>query len=271
VSAPLHVIKLGSRTIMQSRGVHDDLAHLAASGGRILLVAGGALAIERTYVGRGLPVVMLELGNGDRVRRCGAADLPLIADAYRELVLPRLARELGVRGLSVDLRMAADGRVVVGARRRPLRAAVDGRPTVVRDHLVGDVCEIDRAELAFRLSRHDVVGLSPPIAGYEDELLNIDADALAASLAVAMGAASVRFVTSTAGVLRDPRMPASTLACLQIGAGTPFVSGRMRQKIRAAVTAATACPDVAIVGPDALLCPAGTTRVVSVRRGDGMT
>ncbi|MFE4528179.1 amino acid kinase family protein, partial [Streptomyces anulatus] len=62
------------------------------------------------------------------------------------------------------------------------------------------------------LDAYDVVCLSPPVADRNGEApLNVDADVLAAVLAVALDADHLRLVTGTAGLLTDPADPDSTL------------------------------------------------------------
>jgi acetylornithine deacetylase len=263
VSRALHVVKLGSRTLFHRPRIYEEIAALISGGTRVVIVAGGATAIDARFAELGRPPGPLLLPGGDEVRSCTAADMRVIAAVYDEVVLPHVGRELAARGLAAHVTPAARARLVSGVRRRPLKAMVRGRPTVVRDHWAGDVVDVRGCELLRLLDRHDAVCLSPPMAGPGPEPLNLDADVLAASVATAVGADRLRFVTATAGVLSDPDDPASTVRLLTAGDRPPFVQGRMKQKVRAAAAAVAGCPDVAITGPHGFLSPAGCTRVTA--------
>jgi acetylornithine deacetylase len=260
---PLHVVKLGSSTVFQEGGaIYDELARLAAAGPRVLVVAGGAAGIESFYAARGREIPFLELRNGDRVRHCSSAQMELILRSYREVTLPRVAAQLAARGLDAYAAPACDEGLVGGLRNRPLRCLRDGREVLVRDHMVGVPSELDVRRLLRLLEAHSVVCLSPPVSEEEtSQPLNVDADVLAAHLANGLGADRLRLVTSTAGILTDVSDPSSTLPVLPAEGELPYVSGRMRQKVRAARSVRLASGDASITGPHIFLAPRGETRV----------
>ncbi|MDT0318487.1 M20/M25/M40 family metallo-hydrolase [Streptomyces millisiae] len=258
---PLYVVKVGSATLDRAT-IHGELSDLVARGARVLLVAGGATGIERHYRAIGRPIPRLRLAGGDSVRYCPPAELPHIVGAYQQVTLPQVEAGLAAHGRSVFTAVAAQGGLVTGRANRPLRAvSAEGRASVVRDHRAGVPSEVDTARLLVLLDAYDVVCLSPPV---RDEAggtpLNVDADMLAAALAGALGADHLRLVTGTAGLLRDPADPASTLRDLHPGEGAAFASGRMRQKVRAAEQALAGSADVAITGPHTLTDRQGWTR-----------
>ncbi|GAA0357246.1 M20/M25/M40 family metallo-hydrolase [Actinoallomurus spadix] len=261
MTAPaLYVIKVGSSTLLHP-GVFAEIAGIRARGARVLVVAGGAEGIERHYRALGRAMPQLTLGNGDTVRYCPPEEMPHIVAAYRQVTLPAVETGLAAHGLAVHACVAADGALVTGTVNRPLKVVADGRSKIVRDHRAGTVAEVDAARLTALLDAYDVVCLSPPVrdaAGGAD--LNVDADVLAATLANALGADHLRLVTGTPGVLADPRDPESTIRDAVPGDCDPYVSGRMRQKIRAAELALRGTADVAITGPHTMSRPSGWTR-----------
>ena len=90
--------------------------------------------------------------------------------------------------------------------------------------------------------------------------LNVDADTLAADLAVSLSAEHVRLVTSTPGVLADPRDPGSTIARIACDRPLPAaVSAGMVPKVRAAQRVAEeGAGDVCVLGPHRLNAAART-------------
>jgi acetylornithine deacetylase len=247
----LHVVKVGSSGIGQP-ALSDELAALARTGARVLVVAGGALGVTRYFRSINRPVRMLDRPDGSQVRYCPPEEMPHIRDAYRLITLPALEEELRRRGLAVLAQTADAGGLVRGEPGGPIRAVFGDRQRLVRDHRCGTVRHVDEERLHAVLRAFDVVCLSPPITDESVGLLNIDADVLAAELAVALGADHLRFVTGTAGLLADPAAPHSTVDDLTEGRGLSLAVGRMRQKVRAAEQALDGVGDVAISGPHRL-------------------
>lgn len=269
----LHVVKVGSATLRHGvdpqaaeqagtgagtgagmhAGIHAEIAELVRRGSRVLVVAGGAEGIERHYAAAGREMPMLRLANGDVVRHSSPEEMGHIVTAYQRLTLPEVESGLAAHGLSVLAVTGSTGRLVTARANKPLRAVTeDGRSLVVRDHRVGSATAVARDRLLQLLDAFDVVCVSPPVAD-EDEgatsPLNVDADVLAAHLAVALDADHVRLVTGTRGLLTDPADPTSTVRDLLPGEGAAHAKGRMRQKVRAAEIALQGSADVAITGP----------------------
>ncbi|MEO3812571.1 M20/M25/M40 family metallo-hydrolase [Sphaerisporangium sp. B11E5] len=259
----LHVVKLGSATLRHER-VYDEVAELRSRGARVLVVTGGAADIKLHYALIGRPVRTLTLRGGDEVRYCPPDEIPSIVEAYEQITLPRIRDELTKRGLSVftTIGAAATGRgcgLVTATPNGPLRAFEDGRQRFVRDHRAGTVRQVDAARLAELLEVFDVVCVSPPVAASDGgAALNVDADVLAAEVAIALDADHLRLVTGTAGLLTDPADPASTLRDAALGEAMGYAGGRMKQKVRAAELALAGTPDVVITGPHTLDTGSGT-------------
>ncbi|MFD9096135.1 M20/M25/M40 family metallo-hydrolase [Streptomyces collinus] len=262
MTRPLYVIKVGSATLDRET-IHKEIADVAARGARVLLVAGGATGIARHYAAVGRPVPTLRLANGDEVRYCPPEEMDHLVDAYERVTLPAVAHGLRALGLKAFTAVAARNGLVVGRANRPLKAlSAEGRPVVVRDHRAGVPVEADTGALNALLDAYDVVCLSPPVADRDGgAALNVDADVLAAVLAVALDADHLRLVTGTAGLLTDPADPDSTLSDAGPGDGARYAGGRMRQKVRAAEIALEGgSADVAITGPHTMGEPSGWTR-----------
>ncbi|MEJ2853388.1 MULTISPECIES: M20/M25/M40 family metallo-hydrolase [unclassified Saccharothrix] len=254
----LHVVKLGSATLAHP-SVFAEVADLARRA-RVLVVAGGAAGIAAHYRAIGREVPMLRLRNGDEVRHCTPEEMAHLVDAYERVTLPGARSGLAAHGLAVFTATGASG-LVTATPAGPLRASVDGKPRIVRDHRIGTVASVDVTRLSALLDAYDVVVLSPPVAATDGGTpLNVDADVLAAELSNALHADHLRLVTGTPGLLADKDDPTTTITDLHPGEGGEHARGRMRQKVRAAELALSGSADVAITGPHTLHNPAGTTR-----------
>jgi len=136
-----------------------------------------------------------------------------------------------------------DGRLVRAARRpEALVTDDDGEKISVDFGEVGDVGGVDCTVLRSVLAAGSIPVISPLGADDEGRVLNVNADTVAAEIAIAMGAAKLVLLTRSAGILRDADDPDSLLhwtdlAELDALSRRGAFSGGMRPKF-AAITRA---------------------------------
>jgi acetylglutamate kinase len=256
------VVKMGGGALADARataGVVEQLAALHHLGVKLVVVHGGGeqanalagrLGLEvRKVAGRRvtdeatLEVVTWALNGGANTRllaACRAARLPAV----------------GLSGVDAGL---------VVARRRP-PVAVDGESAPVDFGCVGDIERVDPSVL-----RHltDVPGnggyvpvVSPLAADAAGNLLNLNADGVAAALAVALRAEKLLVLTDVPGLLGDRDDPSSLVSYVDLAGlarlrAQGAIAGGMLPKIEAIERALAGGVERAhLVGwrsPDALL------------------
>lgn len=248
----LYVVKVGSSSQAYEE-VFAGIAALNARGARVLLIAGGADGIVEHYEAIGRAIRSLHLTDGREVRHVPEEELPYILDAYHRVTLPRVVRGLRKHGLRIHASTGEQDRLVTARLNAPLRAVINGRPVIVRDHRAGTVTEAATDTINSLLDAFDVLVIAPPVADEDGGApINIDADVLAAELANRLEADHLRLVTSTPGILTDVTSLDSTIPHLWPGEGYGPAQGRMLQKVRAAEIALRGSSDVAICGPHRL-------------------
>lgn len=107
---------------------------------------------------------------------------------------------------------AASAGIAVATRRPPM-STTSG---VVDFGEVGDLAGVDPAPLRALLANGDVPVICPPASDGAGGFLNVNADSLAAELAIALGADRLVLATGAAGILRDPANPNSLLSVLSL-------------------------------------------------------
>jgi acetylglutamate kinase len=123
-----------------------------------------------------------------------------------------LAARLTAEGArAVGLCCASAG--IVTARKRPPMETSQGK---VDFGLVGDVCAVAPEPLRALSNAGFVPVLGPPAYDGEGGFLNVNADSLAAALAVALGADKLILLADTPGILRNPEDPHSVLSALSL-------------------------------------------------------
>jgi acetylglutamate kinase len=255
------VVKLGGE-VLSDRAAADhvagQLALLSSLSIRLVVVHGGgpqATALARRL---GQEPVMVA---GRRITDDGALEIAkmVYAGALNVDLLASLrsheVQAVGVSGVDADL---------ITARRRPPVSVVDdaGANRMVDFGHVGDIDRVDPRVLTTLLEAR-FVPVVASLAGDEDgQVYNVNADTVAESLAVALRAQKLIFLTGAPGVLRDRNDPSSLvtfadpddLASLM---SSGALSGGMRPKVEACIRAATGGVERTHIidgrAPDALL------------------
>jgi acetylglutamate kinase len=166
--------QLGIRVVLVHGGGGESSALLRALGAEPRFVEGRRVTDEQA-----LQVAVMVLN--------GSMNTRLLA-ACRALGLPAV----GLSGVDAGL---------VRARRRPPAVVAGER---VDYGLVGDVVSVEPAVLAALLDAHLVPIVSPLSADDDGVVLNINADTVAAALAVGLGAEKLILLTGAPGVLERP-------------------------------------------------------------------
>ena len=255
------VVKLGG-DVLSDPGVRDQvagqLALLSSLSIRLVVVHGGgpqATALSR------------RLGQEPRIvagrRVTDEAALVVVKMVYAgQLNVDLLAalrehkiQAVGLSGIDADL--------LTAHRRPPVSVVDDDGCTVQVDY--GHVGDIDRVDprVLVTLVEARFVPVVASLAGDDDgEVYNVNADTVAESLAVALRAQKLIFLTGAPGVLRDRTDPATlvTFADPDDLAGlmaSGALAGGMRPKVEACIRAATGGVERTHIidgrAPDALL------------------
>lgn len=210
-----------------------DLAALAALGLRLVLVHGGGPQLDAEADRRGLA---FERVAGRRVT--SAEVLGLAVEVWRGRLNLGWVGALRRAGRPAVGLCGVDGGTVLAVRRPPTELVDDGGIRRTVDFgLVGDVRSCDPTLIRSVLDVAIPV-VTPLAAGTDGEVLNVNADTVAAELAVSLGARRLLLLTGAPGILSDasdpktvlPRLHAADLADL-VARGV--VKGGMRPKVAA--------------------------------------
>jgi acetylglutamate kinase len=254
------VIKAGGAVLAGAR-VLDALAEQAGLlhqlGIDVVLVHGGGAQATELSERLGIPV---EKVNGRRITSAETLDVAkmifngkLNTDLLSALAHHRV-QAVGLSGVDGEL---------IRARRRPLASVTDesGEARLVDFGYVGDVVSVDPSVILHLLEGGFMPVVSSMAGGEGGEVYNVNADTVAARLAVALGAQKLVIVTGVPGVLADASDPSSLISVLgrsragdMIGDGA---AGGMHAKLEACCNAIDAgVPRAHVIDgrdPDALL------------------
>jgi acetylglutamate kinase len=237
------VVKLGGEVVKDDHaldGVAAQVALLHSLGIRIVVVHGGgpqATALQRRLGAE--PVIVA----GRRVTDDAALEVAkmVYAGTLNTDVLSALrAHQLQAVGLS-----GVDAELLTARRRPPVNVVDDaGNAAVVDYGHVGDIMNVDPRVLTTLMDARFVPVIASLAGDNDGNVYNVNADTVAETVAIALRAQKLIYLTGVPGVLRDPRDPASlvTFADPDDLAGlmaTGALSGGMRPKVEACIRAAT--------------------------------
>lgn len=237
------VLKLGGDVIADG----DVLDHVAAQiallsslGIRLVVVHGGGPQASAMSRRMGVEPRMV---NGRRVTDDTALEIAkmIYAGTINVNLLASLrSHEVQAVGLS-----GVDAELISAHRRPPVTIAIDGgAPELVDFGHVGDIDAVD-PRIIHTLLDARFVPVVAGLAGDQDgRIYNVNADTVAESLARALKAQKLIFLTGAAGVLRDRNDPSTLVAFADpeelgnlIASGS--IQGGMLPKVEACIRAAT--------------------------------
>jgi acetylglutamate kinase len=246
------VVKLGGATTQDAsalRAVIEQVGILLHFGIHVVLVHGGGpqatalaerLGVESRFVeGRRvtsramLEAVIMAIG--------GKVSTEILAEC-RRAGLPAL----GVSGV--------DAGILRATVRPPVVKQVEGVPVTVDYGEVGDLQSVDRAALERLIGAGFTPVLAPLAADDSGRVLNVNADTVASTVAVALGAEKLVFLTDTPGLLEEAKDPGSLISYVDLPGlaaleARGVLGGGMLPKVNAARAAlAGGVPRVHVVG-----------------------
>lgn len=232
------VVKVGGRLCEPGRvldNIVDQLALLHQLGIRLVVVHGGGE--QASALGARLGV-RPEVFAGRRVT--DDATLEVVKMAFAGTVNTNVLAALRRAGVAAVGLSGVDGGLLC-ARRRPVQTVTDpstGASREVDFGHVGDIVQVRADVLRHLLAAEHVPVVCPLAADEAGHVLNVNADTVAARIALEIGAAKYFLLTQVDGVLGDARDPATLQSYLDleqlaalIRAGA--VSGGMLPKLAA--------------------------------------
>ncbi len=231
------VVKL-SGALLEERirtEIARDIALLHDVGIRIVVVHGGGPQLDAYCQKMDIPRQVVA---GRRVTDARTQEAARMV--FMGLLNTELVGALSAQGIQAVGMNGGDGAVVTGVK-RPTRAVRDpstGEETKVDFGFVGDIHSVNRTLLDAVMEKGMVPVLAPLIGGPGGVLLNVNADTVAARVAMALNAEKLVLCTSVAGLLEDPADPRrlvsyGDLDTLEELIGRGVVSGGMLPKLAA--------------------------------------
>ena len=244
------VVKVGGAVGNSLAPVVSDLAKRKD----FVLVHGGSKEVDQLGVALGRPPEYYTSPSGVVSRRSDAAHLEVVVLALAGKVQTEIVAEFAKQGVRAVGLSGVDDRLLLARRKEGARAVVDGHTVRLADDLSGSVESVNDGLLRLLLHAGIAPVVGPPAVTASGEVVNVDADRVAARIAVALGAETLLLLTNVPGLLRDPDDPESLIPHVgreEFEESLGFARGRMRKKLLAAREAREGGVPRVVIAPSA--------------------
>jgi acetylglutamate kinase len=205
----IFVIKAGGAVFgdaAMTRALIEQIAMLHYLGVRVVMVHGGGPQLTEVTAALGVPTQMIE---GRRVTDERSLDATsMVLNGLINTRILALCRDLEIDAVGLS---GVDAGLVRAHRRPPVRLR-PGDTTTVDYGFVGDIDSIDPSVIRKHLDNGLMPVISPLSADDRGQLLNINADTVAAAIGAALQAEKLILCTGAPGILDNASDPGSVVS-----------------------------------------------------------
>ena len=229
------VAKYGGHVLENAAADDDIVATLAqyhSDGGELVVVHGGGPAVDKELDIHGIETTM---ASGYRITTSEV--MQIVQQTLSGHVLRNLTNQFIKHGVNAVGLSSGDGRTL---RARKYSPVVDG--IQVDAGLVGEAQSVDATFLRLLLSNNYLPIVSPVSVSESGEAMNLNGDIATGSIAGALAAEEVLFITDVAGIYRnwpDESSLISEISLSELQSLAPTFAGGMAPKVKAVITALT--------------------------------
>lgn len=235
------VVKVGGSEGVAMDAVCQDISFLGRQGQPVILVHGGSHEVDLVSHKLGKPPQFVTTPSGFTSRYTDLETLEIFAMVVAGKVNKLWVRKLQAHGVNAVGLCGLDGQLLRGRRKRTVIALENGRKKVLHDDYGGTVDHVDAEFLRFLLERGYTPVVAPLVLAETKEMLNVDADRVAAAVAVAMKAEMLVILSVVPGLLKNPENASTLIPHISKGQARDhlelYAKGRMKKKLLSAIEA----------------------------------
>lgn len=228
------VVKLGGTEGVDFSAICSDAADLIKQGETFIFVHGGSSEANSLGTALDIPPKFITSPSGYTSRYTSRKTMEIFMMAINGKVNSLLVEQLQGLGINAFGLCGMDGRFLSGKRKKAVQSLEAGKRKIIRDDYSGKIEKVNSLLLERLIEAGMLPVIAPVITGEDGEALNVDADNVAAKVAVAMKAGTLVLLTAAPGLLEnfpDESSLIKQVSAISIPAAMEMAKGRMKKKI----------------------------------------
>ncbi len=234
------VVKIGGSEGTDYQQICGDIATQIKAGQQIILVHGASYETNQLSTALNHPPVFITSVSGHESRRTDRKTLEIFIMAVAGKINTLIVEYLQQQGINAIGLTGCDGRLLMGNRKKAIRAMIDGKRKIIRDDYTGKVEQVNASLLTMLCEAAYTPVIAPIALSYEHEAINVDGDRAAAVIAGALNADELTIFTNVPGLLKDVSDSDSLITHIpkeKVEDYMSYAQGRMKKKILGATEA----------------------------------
>lgn len=230
----IYVVKIGGTSGVDVQLICEELVTFINQGQQFIIVHGGSNDANQLGDLLNTPAQFITSPSGFTSRYTDKKTLEIFAMAVKGKVNVQIVSSLQKLGVNAVGLSGMDGRLIEADRKKSIQSIVNGKRKIIRDDYSGKITKIKPEMLMWLLSNGMVPVIAPLAISEEGDPLNVDADRVAAELAVALHAKYLFLFTAVKGLMKkfpDENTWIPSLKTSEVEMGISYAEGRMKKKV----------------------------------------
>ena len=179
----------------------EDIATQIKAGQQIIVVHGASHETNQLSIALNQPPQFLTSVSGHESRRTDRKTLEIFIMAVAGKINTRIVETLQQQGINALGLTGCDGQLLMGERKKAIKAMIDGKRRMIRDDYTGKVDTVNTSLLTMLLEAGYTPVIAPIALSTECEAINVDGDRAAAKVAGALQAQELIIFTQCSRII----------------------------------------------------------------------
>ncbi|MBI3954997.1 [LysW]-aminoadipate kinase [Candidatus Gottesmanbacteria bacterium] len=225
------ILKVGGGKDINWDHIARDIAGLKE---QVIIVHGANYLMKDTSARLGVRERIITSPSGHVSRHTDEKTMEILLMTYCGLMNKKIVSILQKHGINAIGLTGADGKLLLGVRKKAILSEIGGKVKVIRDSKTGNIKSVNTKLISLLLENGFIPVVTIPAITEEGELINVDNDRIVAMLAKELKVETIVMLFEAAGLLSDKKDASSKIDRIdknEIEDIMKTTEGRMRKKL----------------------------------------